>query len=123
MAIDIRVKNKEGKKPSTRSYSTKQEKYVAKKFNGVRTPNSGATPWIKGDVIVGKFLLECKTKETHCNSHSIKKERLEKNEIEAMQSGKQYCALGFNFGPGEKNYFIVDEYLFQEFLDYFNNKD
>ena len=27
--------------------------------------------------------------------------------------GKKYSALAFNFGPDEKNYYIIDEFLFQ----------
>ena len=30
--------------------------------------------------------------------------------------GKPYNALAFNFGPGEKNYYIIDEYLFESLL-------
>ena len=31
--------------------------------------------------------------------------------------GKKYSALAFNFGPNEKNYYIIDEYLFEELLN------
>lgn len=101
----------------TRSYSKKQEDYVASKFSGKRTVNSGATPFQKGDVILDKCLLECKTKTTSSESMSIKKEWLEKNEKEALFMGKPYSALAFNFGPNEKNYYIIDEYLFEMLLN------
>lgn len=97
----------------TRSYSKAQENYVASKFGGDRTLNSGATPFQKGDVNIEKFLLECKTKITSSESISVKKEWLEKNEKEALFMGKPHSALVFNFGPNEKNYYIIDEYLFE----------
>ena len=84
--------------------------------SGTRTLNSGATPYQKGDVLTEKFLLECKTKTSASASISVQKEWLEKNEKEALFMGKPYNALAFNFGPGEKNYYIIDEYLFELLL-------
>ena len=46
-------------------------------------------------------------------SMSIKKEWLEKNAKEALFMGKPYNALVFNFGPNQKNYYIIDEELFE----------
>ena len=43
---------------------------------------------------------------------TIHKEWLEKNEKEALFMGKPYSVLAFNFGPNEKNYYIIDEYMF-----------
>ena len=52
MAIGIRERIKEDNKPkSTRLFSDKQEKDIAKKVGGKQTSNSGATPWQKGDVL------------------------------------------------------------------------
>lgn len=107
----------------TRSYSSKQEKQIAKTLDGNCTPNSGATKFSKGDVLTDKFLLEAKTKTTESKSISIQKEWLQKNEKECLFMGKPYSALIFNFGPDEKNYYIIDEYLFQELVDYLNNKE
>lgn len=50
MAVGARVKKKDEIQP-TRYYSKKQEDAVAKNLNGKRTPNSGATPFVKGDYI------------------------------------------------------------------------
>lgn len=36
--------------------------------------------------------------------------------------GKEFNALAFNFGPDEKNYYILDENLFMEFLEYLKDK-
>lgn len=112
-------REKDGVKEPTRSFSKKQEDYVAKKFNGNRVKNSGATAFAKGDVNLDEqsFLIECKTKTTASDSISIKKEWLEKNLKEALFMGKKYSALAFNFGPNQPNYYIIDEYLFEELLN------
>ena len=49
---------------STRWYSNRQEKKVAKAVNGKQTANSGATAFQKGDVTTNDWLIECKTKTT-----------------------------------------------------------
>ena len=107
----------------TRTYSKAQENYVATKFGGRCTPNSGATPFQKGDVTIDKCLIECKTKLTPSESMSIKKEWLEKNEKEALFMGKPYSALAFNFGPNEKNYYIIDEYMFETLINALENEE
>lgn len=113
-------REKDGVKEPTRSFSKKQEDYVAKKFGGERVKNSGATMFAKGDVTLDNILLECKTKTTPSESISIRKDWLLKNEKEALFMGKKYSALAFNFGPEESNYYIIDEYLFEELLDKLN---
>ena len=105
----------------TRHYSKKQENKVASKFGGERTLNSGATPFSKGDVTTDKILIECKTKVKPSESMTIHKEWLEKNEKEALFMGKPYSALAFNFGPNEKNYYIVDEYMFDMIREKIND--
>ena len=107
----------------TRTYSRAQEQYVATKFGGKCTPNSGATLFQKGDVTIDKCLIECKTKLTPSESMSIKKEWLEKNEKEALFMGKPYSAVAFNFGPNEKNYYIIDEYMFETLINALNNEE
>lgn len=109
-------KHRDDKPQPTRHYSKQQETKVASKLGGKRTLNSGATPYQKGDVLTEQFLLECKTKTSSSASMSIQKEWLEKNEKEALFMGKPYSALVFNFGPGERNYYIIDEYLFELLL-------
>ena len=100
--IETVDRNKSGERKPTRYYSSKQEKAVAKKFDGKQTKNSGATLFDKGDVTLDKWLIECKTKTSISESISIKKEWLEKNNKEAIFEGKDYSALAFNFGPNEK---------------------
>ena len=115
---NLAQRNKEdgSSKQPTRSYSKKQENQVAKKFNGNRNLNSGATPFQKGDVTLEKFLIECKTKMSPSESISIKKEWIEKNNQESLFMGKEYSAIAFNFGPGEENYYIINEQLFEELV-------
>lgn len=76
MKVGLRERHKEGEEPKpTRFYSDKQEKSVVRATGGQQTISSGSTPFSKGDVNVGnEFLLECKTKTSHSNSISIKKE-------------------------------------------------
>lgn len=121
MVIGTAKRTKEGEKPlPTRNYSSKQEKTVAKSLGGKVQKNSGATPFEKGDVIVsGKngFLLECKTKTSASESISIKKDWFEKNRQECLLTGTPHQAVVFNFGPGEENHYIIDEYLFKFLKD------
>lgn len=113
----VGVREKEGDKKPTRHYSKQQEKTVAASLNGRCTPNSGATAFSKGDVLLEDFLIECKTKVTHSDSISIKKEWIEKNIKESIQMGKPYNAIVFNFGPNETNYYIIDESLFKTLVE------
>jgi len=124
MAIGHRERIKEGQKSiPTRVRSKAQEDQIARATGGRRTPNSGATTWVKGDILTEKFLLEAKTKMTSSDSIKINKEWFEKNKQEMVFMGKPYSAIVFNFGPGEENHYIIDEYLFLELLEYLNNKN
>lgn len=121
MIIGTAKRTKEGEKPKpTRYYSKRQEEAVAKVVGGRRSKNSGATMFDKSDVSTDKFNLECKTKTSHSDSISIKKEWFEKNKQEAMFMNKPYSAIVFNFGPDEENHYIIDEYLFIELLNHLN---
>lgn len=100
-------------KNSTRYYSNRQEKQVAKSIGGKQTPNSGATKFVKGDILTDDFLIECKTTLTPKKSFAIKKEWLDKNRQEMFAMNKSYNALAFNFEPDGKNYYVIDEKLFK----------
>ena len=106
---------------STRFYSKIQEKNVAKVLGGKTTPNSGATPYIKGDVMSSDWLLECKTCMTNKQSFSIKKDWLKGVREDAIAQGKMNYALVFNFGPNQENYYIITENKFKEILEIENN--
>ena len=123
MALGILFREKDGKKLPTRYFSGKQEKAVAAAVNGKQTVNSGATMFGGGgDVTTSLFTIECKTKTSSSESISIKKTWFEKTKAEATSDGRPYSALVFSFGPGEENHYIVDEYLFQELLEYLKIK-
>ena len=118
MAIGVRERVKEGQKPTpTRTFSKRQEDAVAKAIGGKRTPNSGATTWVKSDVLSEQFAIEFKTKTTRSESISIKREWFTKQKQEAAFMGKPYSAVVFNFGPGEENHYIIDEYLFKYLME------
>lgn len=108
---------------NTRQYSKKQETKVAKRLNGKRTANSGATAFQKGDVITKQFLIECKTKTKDSKSFTIQEDWLLKNEEEAFAMGKNNSALCFDFGPSaNKRYYVISERLF-ELLKYIIEED
>lgn len=106
----------------TRFYSNKQEKQVAKAVGGRQVPNSGATPFNKGDVKTAQFLIECKTSVTEKRSFSVKKDWLLKNKEEAFAMGKDYSVLVFNFGPDSENYYVIDERLFKRLKEVIENE-
>ena len=121
MIIGTAKRTKEVEKPlPTRHFSAKQEAAVAKATGGKRTPNSGATPWSKGDVLTdghNSWLIECKTKTTTSESISIKRAWLNKLKEEALFMCKERTAVAFNFGPDAPNYYIIEEWQFQEYLE------
>ena len=98
---------------STRFYSYSQENSVAEALGGKVQPNSGATNFKKLDVIVESVSLgiECKTCVEEKKSFTIKKEWLEKNKLEAFEMRLDNHCVAFNFGPKQKNYYIIDENL------------
>ena len=107
---------------NTRYYSKKQENKVAKAVDGKRQPNSGATAFMKSDVITDLFAVECKTKTKDCKSFTVKEDWLLKNEEEAFAMNKD-SALCFDFGPSaNKRYYIISERLF-ELLQYYMKED
>ena len=98
---------------NTRKYSNLQERRIAKKLQGKKQLNSGATMFAKGDVITDNFLVECKTKIKDSKSISIQKECF------AMR--KPYWAISFSFGDNE-DYFIINEKLFKQLMEACNNE-
>ena len=98
----------------TRFYSNRQEKAVAKVLGGKQTANSGATDFVKGDVLADDWLIECKTTCKEQTSFSIKKAWLEKNREEAFGMGKHYNALCFDFGDNGNRYYVIDEKTFKQ---------
>lgn len=108
---------------NTRKYSNIQEKQVAKALNGRKNINSGATAFIKGDVQLDNFLVECKTVVQKKSSVSIKQEWLDKLRKEAFAMNKPYTMLAFNFEPGGKNYYVLEENLVCYLLELLNKEE
>ena len=102
---------------STRYFSDKQEKSIVKNIGGRQTPNSGATPWVKGDILTESFLIEAKTATSEKQTFSVPKKWLEKMQEEAFAMGKSYSALAFNYGDG-KNYYVINEKLFKLLVEF-----
>ena len=100
-------------KKSTRYYSSRQEKKIAKAVGGKPVPNSGAITFGAGDVTTDSWLFEAKTKIEESKSFSIKREWIEKNKEEAFAMGKDYNALVIDFGDG-KQFYLLDEKTFLE---------
>lgn len=101
----------------TRFYSKKQEKTVAKLVDGKTTSNSGASNFCAGDVIGSdNTLYECKTVINPVKSYSVKKSVLDKIQKEAFEMGKSNAVLVFNFEPGGKNYFVLNEKQYLELI-------
>ena len=103
---------------TTRDASTIQEKIIAKRLGGTRTPNSGATPFTKGDIVMDVAIIECKTKMKDCDGFQIKKDWLETLEEERRGMGKQAATLAFSFDQGQTNYYILDEKNIKRYLEY-----
>lgn len=107
---------------STKYYSNRQEKQIAKIVSGKQVVGSGSTSFHKGDVKTNNFLIEAKTTISAKSSFSIKKAWLLKNKEEAFAMHRSYSALAFNFGPDEDNYYIIDEKLFKKLVDFLEQK-
>lgn len=101
----------------TRFYSNRQEKHVAKALGGKKVANSGATPFNKGDVTTGQWLIECKTCTREQKTFTLRKEWIDKNRQEAFAMRKPYTAIAIDFGDGEQHY-LINEALFKQLKDY-----
>lgn len=101
----------------TRFYSDKQEKKIAKKFGGRQTPNSGSTPFIKGDVLTDDWLFEAKTHTENREKFTIHRDWILKNREEAFQMGRKHSAIVLDFGDGEQHY-VISEKDFKLLFDY-----
>lgn len=104
---------------STKYYSDIQEKHISKLFGVKPTPGSGGTRFGGGDVIVDDVLIEAKTTTSDKTSFSIKKQWLEKAEEQCFEQKCNYYALAFRFEPTGKDYYVIPE---NEFIDYIEYK-
>lgn len=107
----------------TRDVSSLQERNVAKNLGGRVTPNSGATSFVKGDVILDDLLVECKTKMTDVPSFTVQREWLEKLDGERIAMGKTYGVLAISFDAGKHSYYVLTERAMQDFVDYIRRQE
>lgn len=111
-------------KNSTRYYSNKQEKKIAKTVNGKVQSNSGATLFDKGDVRTQNWLFEAKTCMKEQQSFSIKKEWIDKLKQESFAMNKEFYSLVFNFGTqDDENFYILNEKVFKQILNLLYEKE
>jgi hypothetical protein len=111
-------------KNSTRYYSSKQEKKIAKDVGGKCQSNSGATLFAKGDIKTADWLFEAKTCMKEQESFSIKKEWLNKLKQESFAMNKEFYSLVFNFGTQNgENFYILNEKVFKQILNLLYEKE
>ena len=104
---------------TTRDYSDKQEKHIAKVTGGKVQSNSGGTKFGGGDVHTDKFLIEAKTPMSYKKSFSIKEDWLYKMKEQAFEQGKEESVLAFRFNPDSLlDWYVLDERQFLEYLKY-----
>ena len=104
---------------TTRDYSDKQEKHIAKVTGGKVQSNSGGTKFGGGDVHTDKFFIEAKTPTKSQTSFTIKKEWIDKMREQAYEQGKEESALAFRFDPNTDNdLYILSQKQFLEYLKY-----
>lgn len=100
-------------KDSTRYKSNQQEKRIAKAMGGRQVIGSGSTPFLKGDVIVGKLFIEAKTRANPSKSIKVNKEWLDKAREQAYSSRKEDYTVVISFGDG-RDYYIIEDRLMED---------
>jgi len=99
-------------KNTTRAFSDKQEKRVAKAIGGRQVIGSGSTPFLKGDVTTSTLFIEAKTKMEPSKSIKVNKEWLEKAKDQAYSMRKEDYTVAISFGDGKDYYIIEDNLLY-----------
>lgn len=104
---------------TTRDYSDRQEKHIAKVTGGKVQSNSGGTKFGGGDVHTKHFLIEAKTPTKDQAGFTIKKEWLRKMRQQAFEQGKSESVLAFRFSPDDQqDYYVLNQWQFLLFLKY-----
>ena len=104
---------------TTRDYSDKQEKHIAKVTGGKVQKNSGGTKFGGGDVHTNKFLIEAKTPTKEQTSFTIKKEWIIKMREQAYEQGKEESVLAFRFDPNiDTDLYVLSQRQFLEYLKF-----
>ena len=102
-------------KSSTRAKSSQQEKRIAKAMGGKQVIGSGATPFLKGDVIVDQLFIEAKTKMIPSQQITVKKAWIDKAKDQALSTRKRDYAIAISFGD-PKEYYIIEDTLMEELV-------
>ena len=105
---------------ATRDFSDIQEEHIAKVTGGKVQSNSGGTKFGGGDVHTDKFFIEAKTPTSAKSSFSIKKDWIDKMQEQAFEQGKEESVLAFRFDPDDKDYYVLTE---RQFLDYMRYRE
>ena len=104
---------------TTRDYSDKQEKHIAKVTGGKVQSNSGGTKFGGGDVHTDKFFIEAKTPAIERKSFTIMKDWITKMREQAYEQGKEESVLAFRFDPDTDNdLYVLSQRQFLEYLRY-----
>ena len=103
---------------ATRDYSDVQEKYIARITGGTVQSNSGGTKFGGGDIHTKKFFIEAKTPTSKKASYTVKKDVLDKMYEQAFEQGKEEAVLAFRFEPEGKDYYVLSERQFLDYLHY-----
>jgi len=106
------------KQDSNKKRANKWEKKLAKKFGMKQTISSGSGVWEKGDLKSVDFVGE--SKKTQQDSISLRREWLEKIQIEAKNKNKEwFLHIGFTDISDKEliNGVVISEKLFQMILD------
>ena len=104
---------------TTRYFSDKQEKHIAKVTGGKVQINSGGTKFGGGDVHTDKFFIEAKTPAIERKSFTIMKDWFQKLYEQTYEQGKLEGVLAFRFSPDDKNdMYVLNERQFLEYLKY-----
>lgn len=106
------------KKISNKELSKIQEKRIADNLGGRVVAGSGSTPFLKGDVNVGEYVIEAKTVHEERKSLPIKVEWIEKIERESFEMGKMGWMLAISGFEGRytEDYYLVDENFIKDSL-------
>lgn len=86
-------------KESIKKFANKEEKSVADSIGAKLQPNSGATPFLKGDMITTDYCIDVKS--TKSSQIIVDEDMLTKVESDAVRVGKT-PALLLNFPKSER---------------------
>jgi uncharacterized membrane protein len=92
--------------------SQRQERRVARRFGGRRTPGSGNTPFWKNDVRTDDLSFELKV--TGKKQYILKAGELEQGERHAILDGRDFA---FGIEMNDRNWIVISENDFATYRD------